>query len=339
MDLADELGGDPSSLLKALGISRRALMSSDQMLSQRAVSLLLERSAASFNCPDFGIRLAARQDISAAGPLAVVMRNCTTIGEAFRDVASYLNVFGSAPRVVVDQRAEANDIVVRTELWIQNQGIYPQSMELFVNALHRILQILSEGRAQAKAIYFQHAAISSRQTYRRAFLVPVTFAHSFAGLAISASDWARTIAGRDSEVYKIAHAYLDLQCNMQTTSLTSQVQRLVAALLASGKCRRTEVAEVLNLHPRTLIRRLAEENVSFEELVERERMALSERLLNQRNMQLSQIAALLGYGEQSSFTRSFRRWFGKSPSAARREMRTSTRGNAKALRGPVTGSH
>ncbi len=324
LELVDELGGDPTSLLRAQKIPRRALLDPARMLEQRAVSGLLERTAAAFRCPDLGIRLSARQDISVAGPLAVVMRNCATVGDAFRDVARYLNLFGPAPHVVVDKIPGTKDSLVRTELWMQSPGVYPQTMELFVSGMHMILRSLTDGRARAKAVYFPHAAISPLETYRRAFTGPVTFSHSFAGLAISSTEWARPIEGRNSEVHQIAHAYLDLQLKSSPADLTSQVRRLVATLLASGKCARAEVADALNLHPRTLSRRLAEEGVTFEDVVEQERAAVAERLLSQRDVPLSQIAALLGYSEPSTFTRSVHRWFKESPSAARQRLLKST---------------
>lgn len=52
-------------------------------------------------------------------------------------------------------------------------------------------------------------------------------------------------------------------------------------------------------------------------------MVLAERLMAQRELSLAEVSALLGYSEQSSFTRSHRRWFGETPAAARRPMRSS----------------
>ena len=320
VELVDELGGDPAKLLRALKIPRRAFTDSEQLLDQKAACELLERSAEKFDCPDFGMRLTARQDISAAGPLAVVIRNCATLGDAFTDIARYLIVLGSAPRLTVHQRQQSNDYLMSTELWVQNPTAFPQTMELFVSAMHQIMSVLSRGRAHPKAVFFQHAAISKQAMYRRVFAAPVTFSHPFAGLVISSSNWVHRIAGGNSQVHQIARAYLDLQSKFQA-NLTSQVSRLASTLLATGKCKRAEVADLLNVHPRTLIRRLSEEGVTFEAIVERERASFAQRLLRQQDLPLGQIAALLGYSEQSSFTRSYRRWFDESPSSTRRRQR------------------
>ena len=54
LDLVAELDGDPGKLLRASGISRKALLDGETMLDQRAASLLLERSAVSLRCPEIG---------------------------------------------------------------------------------------------------------------------------------------------------------------------------------------------------------------------------------------------------------------------------------------------
>jgi AraC-like DNA-binding protein len=64
-------------------------------------------------------------------------------------------------------------------------------------------------------------------------------------------------------------------------------------------------------------RRLGEGGTSFEVIKEEVRRELAVRYLSQTRLSMSQIALLLDYGEQSTFGRSCRRWFGHSP----REMR------------------
>lgn len=59
---------------------------------------------------------------------------------------------------------------------------------------------------------------------------------------------------------------------------------------------------------RTLARALAEEAVTFSELLDELRAALAKRYLP-----ISQIAWLLGYREASSFTNAFGRWTGSTP--------------------------
>jgi AraC-like DNA-binding protein len=77
------------------------------------------------------------------------------------------------------------------------------------------------------------------------------------------------------------------------------------------------------MHPRTLQRRLATEGVRFQDLLDRERRELARRYLAEPLLELSQVARLLGYAEQSTLNRSFQRWFGITPGRYRANLRRS----------------
>src|ERR1700730_10991915 len=56
------LGGDPDSLMLEAGIEPSSLSQVGGKISLRATAGLLENSARVLNCPDLGLRLAARQN-------------------------------------------------------------------------------------------------------------------------------------------------------------------------------------------------------------------------------------------------------------------------------------
>ena len=74
----------------------------------------------------------------------------------------------------------------------------------------------------------------------------------------------------------------------------------------------------MNLHPRTLQRRLSAENATFEEIRAEVYQAATRRLLLETELPLSQVAAVLGVSEQPAMTRSVKRWFGATPAQLRR---------------------
>ena len=74
-----------------------------------------------------------------------------------------------------------------------------------------------------------------------------------------------------------------------------------------------EVAQGLHLSTRTLQRKLAEAGVSFSEVSDDIRSELAKEYLSSRDVRISEVAFLLGFGEQSSFNRAFRRWTGVAP--------------------------
>ncbi|WP_396921927.1 AraC family transcriptional regulator ligand-binding domain-containing protein [Mycolicibacterium sp.] len=76
-----------------------------------------------------------------------------------------------------------------------------------------------------------------------------------------------------------------------------------------------DVAAELDMHPRTLRRRLAEENTSFRDLVNEARSALAVDLLCNVGLTVEEVSRRLGYTETSTFCHAFKRWHGMPPSA------------------------
>ncbi|QHS09319.1 AraC family transcriptional regulator [Sinimarinibacterium sp. NLF-5-8] len=79
-----------------------------------------------------------------------------------------------------------------------------------------------------------------------------------------------------------------------------------------------EVAQHLAMAPRSLRRKLEAEGVQFRQLVEAERRQLALQLLQGTQMKLDELALHLGYGDTTSFTRAFRRWFDCAPGEYRK---------------------
>ena len=70
---------------------------------------------------------------------------------------------------------------------------------------------------------------------------------------------------------------------------------------------------------RTLARKLSDEGLNFTEILQQLRRDLAVRYLDDHKLHISKIAWLLGFNEVSSFTHTFKRWTGKTPS----QMRTA----------------
>ena len=97
-------------------------------------------------------------------------------------------------------------------------------------------------------------------------------------------------------------------------AVQSVSQRVLSILMSKHDLQgvnQERVAQALNLTPRTLQRKLKHEQCSFADLRDEERKRRYELLMNQHS--LGTIAALLGFNEQSSFNRAFKRWYGCAP--------------------------
>ncbi len=105
-------------------------------------------------------------------------------------------------------------------------------------------------------------------------------------------------------------------------SLLGQVKTAIRDALVQGTPTATQIAKRLGLGPRTLARRLAEAGVSYSEVLESTRQTLAEGYLEDPTLSLAEIAYLLGYREQASFFRVFRKWHGQTPASFRRSLQS-----------------
>jgi AraC-like DNA-binding protein len=80
------------------------------------------------------------------------------------------------------------------------------------------------------------------------------------------------------------------------------------------------VAASLHMHPRTLRRRLADEDTSFRAITNDVRASLATELLSQVGLTVEQVARRLGYAETAAFNHAFARWFGVAPNEYRRRQ-------------------
>jgi len=84
-----------------------------------------------------------------------------------------------------------------------------------------------------------------------------------------------------------------------------------------GEFSEEDLASDLHMSRRSLQRRLAEADASYQSLVDDTRRDMALRYIEDPAKSATDITFLVGYSQQSAFTRAFRRWTGMSPSEYR----------------------
>ena len=99
--------------------------------------------------------------------------------------------------------------------------------------------------------------------------------------------------------------------------LVEQVRQAMAANPAQSH-NAHDLAQLLNLSPRTLHRQLKEEGASLQQLKDEVRFELAKQLLYRTDKPIKQVATAAGFGNEKSFARAFRDWSGTPPTQFRR---------------------
>lgn len=116
--------------------------------------------------------------------------------------------------------------------------------------------------------------------------------------------------------------------------MTIEAARLaITRRLDGGRPSLCAVAHELNLSVRTLQRRLAAAGWTYNDLVDDVRFAVARQHMARPDAPLKAVAAELGFSEQASFTRAFRRWIGLTPREYRRQILASVEGPGRGTGG------
>jgi AraC-like DNA-binding protein len=112
---------------------------------------------------------------------------------------------------------------------------------------------------------------------------------------------------------------------LDRSNVAARCKAAVLERMASGESVDVDIAKVLHMSRRTLQRKLAEADLTYQQLVDDTRRDLALRYIEDPAKSLTEITFLLGLSGQSAFTRAFRRWTGTSPTdyRARKQRRAA----------------
>jgi len=327
-ELVTRLQGDASNFLRSAHIDPKKIYELDGVISLQAHMRLLENSARQLQCDDFGLRLAQYQDLMVLGPLAVVALGEKTVRAALEKIAELMHFH--SPGLNMQVRAKSPSGNARLEFHL---GIYaPENRQFFESALgvaQNAMRMLCQNRYQTTRVLLGFPSPLPQQCYQRYFHAPVIVDSGCNALEFSAAYLAQPLVQNNDVMYATMEQFVRESVGDRQMELVEQVKLLIMSLLPTGRCSLKIVALQLGINPRTLQRRLADQSLIFEQLVDQLRRRSAGHYLAEINMPLMQVAGLLGYAEQSSFNRACRRWFNSTPLEYRAQLDSAARSIVK----------
>jgi AraC-like DNA-binding protein len=188
----------------------------------------------------------------------------------------------------------------------------------------------------AELVFFvQLARIATRETIRPLEIIspfppsPAAKYNEFFGVEVSAGkkptvifaaiDAKKPFLTTNNAMWKSFEPGLRKQLSELDNSATmsERVRAALLELLPSGSATINSAAAKLGVSPRTLQRRLKEEDDSFQAALNGTREKLALHYLKNPALSGAEISFLLGYEEPGSFFRAFHSWTGKTPNSFR----------------------
>ena len=318
--LVTELGGDPLALLRAAGIRSEDIGRQDIFVSLRGAVQAIESAAAATHTPDFGRRLALRQGIEILGPVGVAARTAATVSDAMAIFAKYMAAYSPAVSAHVDVTTPQRSFF---EFRITLQGLpsHCQTSELSLGVTLKVLRLLLGAKYAPLSVHLPHEPLSPAVDYVQYYGCTAYFAEPRAGFTMRTAD-LKCPLDHDELAHQAVVEYLGGLIVAHQPGTAESVRTIARQLLPTGAAALEVVAAHLNMHPKTLQRRLAAEGTSFSALLDSVRRETAEHYLRDTQISLSHLARQLGYTEQGALTRSCQRWFGTGPMTHRRTLRS-----------------
>ncbi|MDO9234670.1 MAG: AraC family transcriptional regulator [Aquabacterium sp.] len=279
--------------------------------SAEAYCQLLIKAAERLQDPLLGLHLGQTIEPTHLGALGYVMLACENLGAALMRIQRY-------HRLLHDINPIAHQLGGDT-LELQWGVAHGKPGALFDEAgLTGIVQFgrsLSGHKLPLHQVDFVNPAPADKRPYTAYFGCPVRFDQPMTRLVIPLSSLAAPLRQSDPTLLKLMEAQVDAAMAQlpQAGDLAEMTQRVIAHLAPHGMPELEQVANELRLSPRVFYRRLAEQGLSFRDLREAALQQVGELHLRDPRLTLAEVGALLGYSEQSAFSRAFKRWTGMSP--------------------------
>lgn len=151
--------------------------------------------------------------------------------------------------------------------------------------------------------------------YDAFFQCPVHYGAKRNALILHSADLDRPFPNHNRELLEILTPALTAALSdvRMASGVGDQVKLVLKRRLASGRPDLGEVASDLGMSERTLQRRIGQAGASFRALLAEARRELGRDLLANPELDVYEVACLLGFQDTSSFYRAFRDWEGMTP--------------------------
>lgn len=312
------LGVDPYSLLHDHNLSISLLENDDTLILQQSIVDLLEASSIKANCHDLGLRISTHQDISILGVLSIILQNALSMRKVIEYATNYLYLQGQDFTLSFNDTSplvpNAFEIVFEANF----KGLPPrQSIDLCIGTMHNHAKCLFGKEYGLRGVSFPYSTSVIRNTYKTFFDAPIYSNQERAALHISKNFLQITPEGANPILRQITEDYFKRHFCLRNENYSDRVKKALRLNLGTSQANKIEVSKLLTMHPRTLQRRLKDENTTFEKIKDNLKKDLAIYYIKHTAIPFYQLTSLLGFPEQSALSRATKRWFNLSPSELR----------------------
>lgn len=282
---------------------------------------LFEQAAVACDDPYLGLHFGRLDEPGMLGALGYLFVSGVSLLDAFEGFCAHLDALqeGTTIRLLIS----GDTVSFQYRINDERIAMRRQDAEYSIAAMHALTRLYARRPVRPREVWFEHKLAGRYSIYREHFGCEVYFEQPCNGLVFGRADFNVRGSGRNRLLKSILASHLDGVASQHAPprSFEAQVLGILEQRLTTASCTQAAVARVLGVSVSTFIRRLKVEGVSYRQLLQTQRLQRAERLLRLDDSPVASIALAVGYSDNASFTRAFRRRAGISPAEFRRLRR------------------
>jgi AraC-like DNA-binding protein len=301
-ELARQAGVDPTQLARP----------NARYPSARVQRLWRLAAQAASNDPLLGVRVGSRVRPGTYHALGLGIVSSTSLLAALQRIERYSSVISTNGRFVLVAHGDSTSLETRPH----ERTVLPDPhwFDAMVVGLVRLLELCAGPTAKPALVRMPSRSAAPREALAAALGCPVESDASHVAIVFDAARVTEPMVSGNAELAAEADR-IAARCieDLAPDSAASRVRALILQAMPSGGVDQDRIARALNQSASTLQRRLRREGTNYQRLLDATRRELALDYLKDGRHSLADITFLLGFADQSNFTRAFRRWTGKTP--------------------------
>ena len=305
------------ALLASVGLTREAIEDVDARLSATAVDALWAAAYAVSDDPALALQVSQYLAPADYPVFRYLGRNSATLGIFLERVARYFAWVEPRARFEISKGESSAEVAFSVPGLIG--PVHRPAAEFSLAALLLQTRSISGIHWIPTAVRLPFDRPPEADRHIAVFGSGVRFAQADAVIAISSADWERPIAGADPVLGAMLESHAEaIVASLPKGGLPEAVRSAAGDLLRSDvEPTIDRIARALGMSGRSLQRRLRDLGTTLRSELDAERASQAQVLLLDAGVAIAEVAFLLGFSDQSAFTRAFRRWTDESPAAWR----------------------
>jgi AraC-like DNA-binding protein len=309
-----ELGKDVAVILAKAGARPEQVNDDTVRLEVSKQIRILELAAEELHDGLLGFHLARNFDLREIGLIYYVIASSERLFDGLLNGKRYCAIANQGVRL--ELKLDGPLVAIDLEYVDIDRKSDRHQIEFWLVMMMRICRQVTDTRLAPRHLRIRHWREQTPAEFRSFFGCDVEFGADRDEIIFPASVASLPVVGHDNYLHDLLRRYAEAALaghSQERATHRAAVEQALPQLLPHAAASVSNVAKRLGMSQRTLLRRLSDEGAGFSEILDETRVALARRYLVERDLQVTEIAWLLGYHEVSSFTRAFKRWTGVTP--------------------------